>query len=90
MLVSDIWERLLEGNRRFSLGQALRSDIGIARRHQVSDFQQPFAMILGCSDSRVPPEIIFDCGLGDLFVIRTAGHAVDKIVMESHYCPVKS
>ena len=44
---------------------------------EVLPAQHPFAVIIGCSDSRVPPEIIFDCGLGDLFVVRTAGHALD-------------
>ncbi|HWP49567.1 MAG TPA: carbonic anhydrase [Candidatus Limnocylindrales bacterium] len=88
--MNDIIERLLQGNRRFSLGEALRSDISIARRYQLSVSQQPFAMILGCSDSRVPPEIVFDCGLGDLFVIRTAGHTIDKVVMESILFGIKS
>ncbi|MDW8071141.1 MAG: carbonic anhydrase [Anaerolineae bacterium] len=83
-------ERLIEGNRRFSLGQALRSDISVARRHETRQSQQPFAMILGCSDSRVPPEIIFDCGLGDLFVIRTGGHTIDKAVAESILFGIKS
>ncbi len=81
--MNDVLERLLEGNRRFSLGQALRPDGGVARRHQVAHAQQPFALIFSCSDSRVPPEIIFDCGLGDLFVIRTAGHTIDQAVRES-------
>lgn len=81
--MSDAIERLLQGNQRFSLGQALRSDISIPRRQQISNSQQPFAMVLSCSDSRVPPEIVFDCGLGDLFVIRTAGHTVDQAVRES-------
>lgn len=82
-LMNDAIERLLQGNRRFSLGQALWADVSIARRQQIANFQKPFAMILGCSDSRVPPEIVFDCGLGDLFVIRTAGHTIDRAVSES-------
>jgi carbonic anhydrase len=81
--MNDVLERLLEGNRRFSLGQTSHPDAGLARRHQVANAQQPFAMVLGCSDSRVPAEIIFDCGLGDLFVIRTAGHTIDTAVRES-------
>ena len=70
-------ERLREGNRRFASdlreGQALA---GHARRTAVAAAQEPFAIVLGCSDSRVPAEIVFDQGLGDLFVIRVAGNIV--------------
>lgn len=69
--------RLQEGNQRFVSdvrnGGALASH---ARRHEVAAGQEPFAIILGCSDSRVPAEIVFDQGLGDLFVIRVAGNIV--------------
>ncbi|HVJ59328.1 MAG TPA: carbonic anhydrase, partial [Burkholderiaceae bacterium] len=68
-------ERLLEGNRRFvdetRTSEALAS---AKRRNALTAGQAPFAVILGCSDSRVPVEIIFDQGLGDLFVIRVAGN----------------
>jgi carbonic anhydrase len=68
-------ERLREGNRRFASGvrhlDALASQI---RRDEFVDGQAPFAVVLGCSDSRVPVEIVFDQGLGDLFVIRVAGN----------------
>jgi carbonic anhydrase len=70
-------ERLREGNRRFASGDPShdsRSDR--ARRDALTSGQQPFAAILGCSDSRVPVEIVFDQGLGDLFVIRVAGNVV--------------
>jgi len=70
-------ERLREGNRRFASGEPshdTRSDR--ARRGELAVRQQPFAAILGCSDSRVPVEIVFDQGLGDLFVIRVAGNVV--------------
>ena len=70
-------ERLREGNRRFVSG--VRSDDLLAnhtRRHELAAGQNPFAIILGCSDSRVPAEIVFDQGLGDLFVIRVAGNIV--------------
>ncbi|MFN0244370.1 MAG: carbonic anhydrase [Planctomycetota bacterium] len=66
--------RLIEGNQRFLRGAARSSAF---RREQVSDLakgQSPYATILGCSDSRVPPEAIFDAGLGELFVIRVAGN----------------
>ena len=70
-------ERLREGNRRF--GSGVRSSdtlISQARRSELVAAQEPFAIILGCSDSRVPAEIVFDQGLGDLFVIRVAGNIV--------------
>ena len=70
-------ERLREGNRRFAAGarssDALTSQ---TRRSELAAGQEPFAIILGCSDSRVPAEIVFDQGLGDLFVIRVAGNIV--------------
>jgi carbonic anhydrase len=70
-------ERLQEGNRRFaSHGQNQEADLGHSRRVEVAQEQAPFAIILGCSDSRVPAEIVFDQGLGDLFVIRVAGNIV--------------
>lgn len=65
--------RLKEGNMRFVNGKPLRPRQDIARLHEVSSAQNPFATIIGCSDSRVPNEIIFDQGLGDLFIVRTAG-----------------
>ncbi len=70
-------ERLREGNRRFT-SDARISDVfvGRHRRAELAKSQQPFAIILGCSDSRVPAEIVFDQGLGDLFVIRVAGNIV--------------
>jgi carbonic anhydrase len=73
----DALERLREGNRRFVSGD--RSSEGLtsqARRSEVAIGQEPFAIVLGCSDSRVPAEIVFDQGVGDLFVIRVAGNIV--------------
>ena len=70
-------QRLQEGNRRFVSdigGSALVT--GHLRRSEVAGAQEPFAVVLGCSDSRVPAEIVFDQGLGDLFVIRVAGNIV--------------
>ncbi len=75
--------RLMEGNKRFAVGTQLRPRQTPARRIEVSEAQKPFAVILGCSDSRVPPEIIFDQGLGDLYVIRVAGQVVDDMVLAS-------
>ncbi len=70
-------ERLREGNRRFVSG-ARSSDAltSHARRSELAAGQEPFAIVLGCSDSRVPAELVFDQGLGDLFVIRVAGNIV--------------
>ncbi|WP_440224611.1 carbonic anhydrase [Dokdonella sp. MW10] len=69
--------RLREGNARF-VSDTIGSDAqtSTTRRREVADAQSPFAIILGCSDSRVPAEIVFDQGLGDLFVIRVAGNVV--------------
>jgi carbonic anhydrase len=69
--------RLREGNLRFT-SDALPSDADVSqrRRTELATTQEPFAIILGCSDSRVPAEIVFDQGLGDLFVIRVAGNIV--------------
>lgn len=74
---NEALERLRLGNQRFVTGEGLR-DIGFAhsRGKTLVDNQHPFAIILGCSDSRVPAELVFDQGLGDLFVIRVAGNIV--------------
>ena len=70
-------ERLQEGNRRFVSGVRSRDTLVTqARRQELAAGQEPFAIILGCSDSRVPAEIVFDQGPGDLFVIRVAGNIV--------------
>jgi carbonic anhydrase len=69
-------ELLREGNVRFVADRSDDTLTGPARRREVADGQEPFAVILGCSDSRVPVEIVFDQGLGDLFVIRVAGNIV--------------
>jgi carbonic anhydrase len=69
--------RLKEGNRRFASEQGERQDVGgLSRRAELALSQNPFAIVLGCSDSRVPAELVFDQGLGDLFVIRVAGNIV--------------
>jgi len=70
-------ERLRAGNRRFVTSARSRDSIATqARRTELANGQEPFAIILGCADSRVPAEIVFDQGLGDLFVIRVAGNIV--------------
>jgi len=67
-------ERLVEGNRRFVAGTSQHGHQSAAYRHGLATSQHPFATILGCSDSRVPLEPLFDQGFGDLFVIRVAGN----------------
>lgn len=70
-------EQLKEGNRRFTLSMSASAEsVTHSRRAELAAGQQPFAIVLGCSDSRVPAEIVFDQGLGDLFVIRVAGNIV--------------
>jgi carbonic anhydrase len=68
-------DRLREGNARF-VSQVNGAEALVLRRHELPDSQEPFAIVLGCSDARVPAEIVFDQGLGDLFVIRVAGNIV--------------
>jgi carbonic anhydrase len=75
---------LLEGNERFVQGRLLNERRGDVRRAKIAEGQEPFAIILGCSDSRVPPEVLFDQGLGELFVVRVAGNtASDPVVVGS-------
>src|SRR5947208_16268251 len=69
---------LLSGNKRYVAAHMLHPRQGVQRRAQVAPRQQPLAAILSCADSRVPPEIVFDQGLGDLFVIRVAGNTADE------------
>jgi len=76
-------QRLLAGNQRYVAKKALHPNQTAERRAEIAKSQHPFAIVLGCSDSRVPPELIFDQGLGDLFVIRVAGNIVDNTVLGS-------
>ena len=76
-------QQLMAGNQRYVAAQRTYPHQTVERCVTVARRQQPFAVILGCSDSRVPPEIVFDQGLGDLFVIRVAGHIVDDVVLGS-------
>ncbi len=76
-------QSLREGNDRHARGAHRHPHQDVARRAALAAGQSPWAAILGCSDSRVPPEIAFDQGLGDLFVVRTAGHVCDATVTAS-------
>jgi len=81
------WEealaKLMDGNRRYAEERFRHPNYSGRRREELLSGQDPFAVVLGCSDSRVPPELIFDRGQGDLFVIRVAGNVLDDIVLGS-------
>jgi len=77
LTAADALARLSEGNRRFVANKTVQTGFSnTARRIELVDSQEPFAIVLGCSDSRVPAELVFDQGFGDLFVIRVAGNIV--------------
>ena len=76
-------ERLMAGNKRYVSAKQTHPDQTSERRIELRTGQNPFAAILGCADSRVPPEVIFDQGLGDLFVVRVAGNVLDNIILAS-------
>nr|WP_297426267.1 carbonic anhydrase [uncultured Actinotalea sp.] len=80
---AQAWHALRDGNERFLHGAMEHPQQGLERRSAVSTLQEPFAVVFGCSDSRVAAELVFDQGLGDLFVVRTAGHVVDTTVLGS-------
>ena len=71
------------GNHRFAGGEAVHPRQDRARRQLVTSGQAPVAVVVSCIDSRVPPEIVFDCGLGDLLSVRTAAHVCDEVVLGS-------
>lgn len=77
------WKSLREGNQRFIAGESLHPSQGIDDRARLAAEQHPRAVLFGCADSRVAAEIIFDQGLGDMFVVRTAGHVIDSSVLGS-------
>lgn len=75
--------KLIAGNKRFYENKSIHPNLGQELRNSLIDKQTPYAAIIACSDSRVPVEIIFDAGIGDLFVIRTAGHVLSKETLGS-------
>lgn len=77
------YSALLDGNNRFVTGTRQHPNQDADRRTALASGQRPFAVVFGCSDSRLAAEIIFDCGLGDLFVVRTAGHVTGPEVLGS-------
>ncbi|MFE2521567.1 carbonic anhydrase [Streptomyces mirabilis] len=83
--------RLMEGNKRWVSGHLRHPDRDPDRRQFVAEKQEPFGAILSCIDSRVPPELLFDTGLGDLYVMRTGGEAIGPVVTGSvEYGPMTS
>lgn len=76
-------QKLKDGNARFTRGMTIHPNQSALRLKDVAQAQHPFAIILSCSDSRVPPEVVFDQGVGDLFVVRTAGHVADSAALAS-------
>jgi carbonic anhydrase len=76
-------QQLMEGNERSASDKMLHPNRTVERREAIVSQQNPFAIIVGCSDSRVPPEIIFDQGLGDLFTVRVAGNVVGPVELDS-------
>ncbi|TWU35155.1 carbonic anhydrase [Novipirellula artificiosorum] len=80
---TDALDRLAEGNKRFAAEASMHDHESMSRRSALMKGQHPFAVIVGCADSRVPPELIFDQGFGDLFVIRNAGNLVATDVTAS-------
>ena len=76
-------QRLMEGNERYVANKSTDLNESQSRRAELAQGQNPFATVFSCVDSRVPPELVFDRGLGDLFVIRTAGHVIDNAVLGS-------
>lgn len=80
---AEAWQTLRDGNERFVAGTSIHPNQNAARRSELVATQNPFCVIFGCSDSRLAAEIIFDLGLGDAFVVRSAGQVIDDAVLGS-------
>ncbi|MBS1898483.1 MULTISPECIES: carbonic anhydrase [unclassified Microbacterium] len=79
----EAWRLMSEGNRRFVAGSPQHPNQDVGKRHELVDGQAPMATLFGCSDSRLAAEIIFDKGLGDLFVVRNAGQVIGESIVAS-------
>lgn len=91
LIPAQAWARLEEGNRNWAEGHLAHPDQDTARREQVAGQQDPFATIVSCIDSRVPPETVFDQGVGDLFAVRTGAQTIDGLVTASiEYGPLEN
>lgn len=82
-------EKLIRGNKNFMNGTPTAKNMCLSTLQELALYQNPYACVLSCSDSRVVPEIIFDCGIGELFVVRVAGITVGANVLESLEYAVK-
>ena len=80
---ASAWAALKEGNERFVAGKPIHPNQSVEHRASLAAGQSPHAVVFGCADSRLAAEIIFDQGLGDMFVVRTAGHVLDSAVLGS-------
>lgn len=80
---SEAWQAIKDGNERFVTGNPAHPRQDIDRRESVAEQQKPFAALFGCADSRLSAEIIFDVGLGDLFVVRNAGQVIAETILGS-------
>jgi carbonic anhydrase len=83
MDADEALKRLMEGNKRYAEGHAKGPNRAAARRSELAGGQNPIAVVVSCSDSRVPPELLFDQGFGDIFAIRVAGNIVDANALGS-------
>ncbi|THV40813.1 carbonic anhydrase [Glycomyces buryatensis] len=80
---TEAWDRLVEGNARWAAGEATHPNTTPESREALLDTQSPWAIVFGCVDSRVAPELVFDTGNGELMIVRTAGSTFDELVAES-------
>jgi carbonic anhydrase len=88
---AQAWARLEDGNRRWAAGNLEHPDQDLERRKRLAAGQDPFATIVSCIDSRLPPETVFDQGIGDLFAVRTGAHTIDGLVTASiEYGPLEN
>ena len=88
---AQAWGRLEAGNRHWAAGNLEHPDQDAGRRHAVASRQDPFATIVSCIDSRLPPETVFDQGIGDLFAVRTGAQTIDGLVTASiEYGPLEN
>jgi carbonic anhydrase len=83
MTPDEALKTLMDGNQRFSKDKSLHLDRTSERRKELTSTQAPYAVIVGCSDSRVAPEIVFDQGIGDLFIVRVAGNVIGPVETDS-------
>lgn len=83
MTPDEAWQQMLEGNRRFVAGAPAHPNQDVGKRHELAEGQAPIASLFGCADSRLSAEIIFDKGLGDLFVVRNAGQVIGESIVAS-------